>query len=90
MANYYKRGDSVYHLDLEKDLVICITNNNENKAIAISEGYPNSAQIMDHSFSSSLNSSQRGGYPVLLSNSDEFNEAKDIVKNYLTSHSIMA
>lgn len=90
MANYYKRGDSYYHLDLEKDLVVCITNNNENKAIAISEGYPNSAQIMDHSFSSSLSQSQRGGYPVLVSNSDEFESVKGIVKDYLVSHSIIA
>ena len=74
MKKYYKRGDSIYCLDIESDVIICVTNNENNKAIAHSSGYPNSATLMNSSLSGSINKSNvpYAGHPTLESNEEEF------------------
>jgi hypothetical protein len=74
MKKYYKRGGSIYCLDIESDVIICVTNNENNKAIAHSFGYANSATLMNNSLSGSISQANvpYGGYPTLESNEEEF------------------
>ena len=90
MKKYYKRGDSIYSLDMESDIIICTTFGENNKAIAHSSGYANSATLMNNSLSGSINQSDipRGGHPTLESNQEEFvtatNEVLQILNQNLT------
>jgi hypothetical protein len=88
MKNYYRHGNTVFMLDMDSDVVISVTHSDFSKAIAITKDAPQAATIMNHSFSSSLNQSQRGDYPIILSDENEFNEQKALIKDYLVSHSI--
>jgi hypothetical protein len=90
MKKYYKRGDSIYCLDIQSDDIVCVTNSELNKGIIYTTGYNNSATIMNDSFSSSLSTSNvpGGGYPTLNSNEDEFLTSKNQILQILLSQSI--
>jgi hypothetical protein len=88
MKNYYRHGNTIHMFDIENNVVISVTNSEYSRAIAISDNAPNAANIMNNSFSSSLNVSQRGDYPIVLSNETEFLEVQSLIKDYLVSHSI--
>ena len=88
MANYYKHGNTVYKLDIEKNTVVSVTNSEYSRAIAISDNAPQAASIMNHHFSASLDKSQRGDYPIVLSNEEEFLDAKAAFNQYIVSHSL--
>ena len=85
MKKYYKRGDSFYCLDMESDVIICTTFGENNNGIVYTSGYDYSATLMNDSFSSSLYQSdvQRGGYPTLESNEEEFLISKNAVLQLL-------
>jgi hypothetical protein len=90
MKKYYKRGDSIYSLDMESDIIICTTFGENNKGIVRTSGYYNSSMLMDNSFSSSLHQSDipRGGYPTLESNEEEFVTATNEVLQVLNQNLI--
>lgn len=90
MKKYYKRGDSIYCLDMESDVIICITNNENNKAIAHSSGYAYSATLMNNSLSGSISESNvpAGGYPTVESNEEEFLSSKNEVIQLLNQNLI--
>ena len=90
MKKYYKRGDSIYCLDIQSDDIVCVTNSQLNKGIIYTTGYNNSATIMNNSFSSSLSDSNvpNGGYPTLTSTEDEFLTSKNEILQILVSQSI--
>ena len=90
MKKYYKRGDSIYSLDMESDIIICTTFGENNKGIVRTSGYYNSSMLMDNSFSSSLNQSNipNGGYPTLESNEEEFVTATNEVLQVLNQNLI--
>ena len=88
MKKYYKRGDSVYCLDMDADIIICVTNNQNNKAIVHTSGYANSTMIMNDSLSASVNQSDipYGGHPTLESNEEEFVSSKNEVIQILNQN----
>ena len=90
MKKYYKRGDSIYCLDMESDTIICTTFGENNKGIVHTSGYDNSSILMNNSFSSSLHQSDvpRGGYPTLQSNEEEFVTATNAVLQVLNQNLI--
>jgi hypothetical protein len=90
MKKYYKRGDSIYSLDMESDTIICTTFGENNKGVVHTSGYYNSSMLMNNSFSASLHESDipRGGYPTLESNEEEFVTATNAVLQVLNQNLI--
>ena len=90
MKKYYKRGDSIYCLDMESDIIICTTFGENNKGIVHTSGYDNSSILMNNSFSSSLHQSDvpNGGFPTLESNEEEFVTATNAVLQVLNQNLI--
>ena len=88
MKKYYKRGGSIYCLDMESNIIICVTNNENNKAVVHTSGYANSTIIMNDSLSSSVSQPDVpfGGHPTLESNEEEFISTKNEVLQLLNQN----
>lgn len=85
MIKYYRNGNTILKVDLDKNEIISVTNHPENKGIVYSFGTEGIAESMNNSLSSQVGILRPGGNVTVEVDELQFVEYKDEVRKYFVS-----